>query len=307
MPEMKTLTVNGVKYDIRDPNAAPNGFGLGTECTDISGKDLLTEVAQKSGFYRGSNVTHAPNVYWWYYIVTAGADTTNIIAFASGNSVKITHFTHGDATVEWADFSLSSHTHTAADVSAAPSGFGLGEATGRSCGSDPNTAIRPGFYMLGGENSVNCPTEYYYFKWGVLLVQRRYDVIEQKITYKNVSAVRHSADGGESWEPWEYENPPMELGKEYRTTERWNGLPVYVKLVDCGTLPNASTKTVPHGASATQILRCLGQCLSNHTPIPREWNGGNIQIFADRGNVLLTTNVDYSDQNAYAQIWYTKD
>ena len=29
MPEMQTLTVNGVKYDIRDANAAPAGYGIG--------------------------------------------------------------------------------------------------------------------------------------------------------------------------------------------------------------------------------------------------------------------------------------
>jgi hypothetical protein len=105
----------------------------------------------------------------------------------------------------------------------------------------------------------------------------------------------------------EWINPPMILGTEYRTIERWNGKVVYVKLVDCGMLPNNSTKTVTHGASASQIVRCLGQCLGNHTPIPRDWRGGKISIFADRINILITTNVDYSDQLAYAQIWYTKD
>lgn len=42
----------------------------------------------------------------------------------------------------------------------------------------------------------------------------------------------------------EYENPPMELGVEYRTTERYLGKPVYTKVMDVGTMPNASKKTV---------------------------------------------------------------
>ncbi len=43
----------------------------------------------------------------------------------------------------------------------------------------------------------------------------------------------------------EYLNPPMSLGVEYRTTERYLGKPVYVKLIDLGSLPNAgSTKQI---------------------------------------------------------------
>ena len=42
------------------------------------------------------------------------------------------------------------------------------------------------------------------------------------------------------WSPWEWVNPPMELGKEYRTTERYLGKPVYVKTVPTGAMPAAS-------------------------------------------------------------------
>ena len=44
--------------------------------------------------------------------------------------------------------------------------------------------------------------------------------------------------------PWEWENPPMILETEYRTTERYNGKPVYAKLFNFGTLPNASYRDV---------------------------------------------------------------
>ena len=45
----------------------------------------------------------------------------------------------------------------------------------------------------------------------------------------------------------EWINPPMRLGVEYRTTERYLGKPVYVKVVDCGNLPDGTTKEVTHG------------------------------------------------------------
>ena len=34
-----------------------------------------------------------------------------------------------------------------------------------------------------------------------------------------------------TWQPFEWDNPPMEVGVEYRTTERWMGKPVYTKLL----------------------------------------------------------------------------
>ena len=47
-----------------------------------------------------------------------------------------------------------------------------------------------------------------------------------------------------AWGEWEYENPPMILDQKYRTTERVNGMPVYVKLVNCGRLPNNDSISV---------------------------------------------------------------
>lgn len=55
---------------------------------------------------------------------------------------------------------------------------------------------------------------------------------------------RTAADGVGEWI-----NPPMVLGEEYRTTERWNGKPVYTQLVNFGALPDNTTKSVTVTAS----------------------------------------------------------
>lgn len=39
-----------------------------------------------------------------------------------------------------------------------------------------------------------------------------------------------------TWGNWEFFNPPMQLGVEYRTTERWNGKPVYARAFDFGAV-----------------------------------------------------------------------
>ena len=51
--------------------------------------------------------------------------------------------------------------------------------------------------------------------------------------------IRNCQDG--VWQPWEYENPPMRSGVEYRTTERYLGKVVYAKLITGKALAVANT------------------------------------------------------------------
>ena len=80
----------------------------------------------------------------------------------------------------------------------------------------------------------------------------------------------------------EWINPPMVLGTEYRTTERWNGKVVYVKLFDFGTMPNNNTKTVPHNIGNLDRAIRVGGALSNGSVIPHR-----------------SSNVDFIDVLAY--------
>lgn len=54
--------------------------------------------------------------------------------------------------------------------------------------------------------------------------------------------------------PWEWINPPMVLGNEYRTAERFNGKPVYAKMVSFGALPNNTSKQISSGISNMDAL-----------------------------------------------------
>lgn len=69
--------------------------------------------------------------------------------------------------------------------------------------------------------------------------------------------------------PWEWVNPPMNLGTEYRTTERYLGKPVYTKLLDCGQI--ADNKQVEHGI--VNIRDCIfAQGLRAGMPMPYIYN-----------------------------------
>lgn len=112
------------------------------------------------------------------------------------------------------------------------------------------------------------------------------------------------------WYPiqWEWDNPPMEEGVEYRTTERHMGEPVYTQLVYFGALPNATGKYHPHNIALRQVLRCNayivgGDCL----PAVLNMNGYSATVYCNHTNIIIETAGDLSKDTAYVQVWYTKE
>ena len=88
----------------------------------------------------------------------------------------------------------------------------------------------------------------------------------------------------------EYQNPPMLLGVEYKTMERYLGKPVYTKVVACGNLPNGTTAEVAHGIANIGIIVSAQAIASNATDIfnglaylPDIYNGS----LTDRWTVYL--------------------
>ena len=113
---------------------------------------------------------------------------------------------------------------------------------------------------------------------------------------------------GGVWHAWECVNPPMREGVEYRTKERYMGKAVYTKLVNLGSLPNATRKMVEHGAQLTKVIKCVGQ-MSSGNSLPFHYDDGTnwIEIYAGGDHVVVLTGNDQSSRTAYAQIWYLKD
>lgn len=66
------------------------------------------------------------------------------------------------------------------------------------------------------------------------------------------------AKGAGTWRPWEWVNPPMLLGYEYRTTERYLGKPVYAKAASVGDIA-ANTLVVANKFSngGEAVVRCF--------------------------------------------------
>ena len=120
------------------------------------------------------------------------------------------------------------------------------------------------------------------------------------------------------WQPVEWINPPMTLGTEYRTTERYLGKPVYCKLIDFGAVPAVNTnKTVSFaGLGISRIISWTGNvdaggntfALPYHE-IGREVNNASIYAFVNYTGITLRTSDSWFAENggtAQCTIWYTK-
>ena len=102
----------------------------------------------------------------------------------------------------------------------------------------------------------------------------------------------------------EWVNPPMMIGIEYRTTERYLGKPVYVKVVNFGNYPTSGTKTVAHKISNVRnIVSCLGT-----SSLGNSVNGYlYVSVFyADKTNINITVTDDVSNNEVKVMLKYTK-
>ena len=188
---------------------------------------------------------------------------------------------------------------------AAPSGYGLGEKNAPSVRWD--SATQNGFYRANTDS----PDGNWW--WGISTNQ--YSGFNAQIAFSNIEGnvveARRLRDNS-VWNVWEYVNPPMVEGVEYRTTERFNGKPVYVKLINCGTLPDSSTKSLVFNV-ATNILdlvRIDGYIQNNadytdKVPVSQATNV-DFRVKYD-SQLIINTNTNYSDWSAIVAVYYTLD
>lgn len=149
-------------------------------------------------------------------------------------------------------------------ANSAPGGFGLGELTGRTANSFSDITGY-GFYRIPSESGFAPDTS---SNWGAAFIGASLSYGTLLYARNNALMAVRSVSGGEVG-PIEWINPPMDLGVEYRTTERYLGKPVYVKVVDCGQI--ADGKEVAHGID--NMLYCIfAQGLRAGMPMPIIYN-----------------------------------
>lgn len=105
----------------------------------------------------------------------------------------------------------------------------------------------------------------------------------------------------------EWQNPPVALGVEYRTTERYLGKPVYAKLIDFGALPNNSYKSITHGLTKTAVVSLSAASTDGKYHFPSTSNTETVELYINASYIVVTVTGNWSAISAYVLVKYTKD
>ena len=369
MANMKTITINGVTYNIVDQTArdsasskAPGGYGYGEHPVDLGSTTddtafvaaLDAQFANTAGKTRMVKFTHGGGT-WTGTLWNAGNNYGELIAYSyaepnvgfiftkmvrtckdgvwsdweyenppmkAGVEYRTTDRLDGkvvykklvdgviryrlDGETEWNKYSAA--------VGAAPSGYGWGE-TSTSYNppyGDPDSVDRTCVFSCSQGNIPRGGV------WrGVAQFQNANNgqmVVRSYTNGEGVVARRYKING--EWKPWEYENPWMTPGTEYRTTELWNGKPVYIKLINYGKLAAANTTvTIPLGCTATNlvdfnILITLSSGSQYSFPVLTFGDATPTlsgYFAAEKTGFVVKCHADLSTATAVATVKYTKD
>lgn len=233
---------------------------------------------------------------------------------------------------ETADKHASRHAADGADpitpdmIGATPAGYGLGKLTNYEVYSDSEIdAVLIDIINSMGDhvfkrlvlsfknttNFTNAGGHYYT------------DIYKLSTNYAMITIKSYIVGGREmqrTWyegilNPWEWVNPLMVLGVEYRTTKRHNGKAVYAKAFSIGALPN-NTAAGFSISGATEIVTAYGHGKdpSNGFEYPFPifgYNDGKLAAMISHrnsgNNVYIRTFVDYSSYSGVLTVEYTKD
>ena len=194
----------------------------------------------------------------------------------------------------------------------APAGYGLGESTPTLI-SNCNI-VGNGWYRVDA-STANIPDVG--LTSGVLRIDEATGSLVYQSLYFYASGKVHKMErvySSGTWYPWEWVNPPMQLGVEYRTTERYQGKPVYVKFVDCGALPNSASKSISISDDTT--VRCFDIVTGTNSSgmvLPTACFRGlsldrEVAITANSNSIYIVTNFDGSSYTkTYVLVKYYKN
>lgn len=318
------LTDSGLPY------IPVGGSAFSVWYSGASGEGNYTEVGDKSAFSVSGNkvtvemisqmlsndgegilslVLNDPNgnqISTWniHYVCeyVPGAGSQEAKAYYTAFSQAVENLPYPDASLSVSGKAADAAATGKALAGKAPAGYGLGDVCAVQ-GWDGIT--KTGFYKGGVGGGMPYSSDFwhgYHIEAGVnnYAIQRANYYLFGDCT---ITRTRNS-DG--TWNPWEWENPPMSVGEEYRTTERHNGKAVYAKAINFGTLPNTNTIDVRHGLTAIEFVRYFGT-MSNGDPLPRVFGNYRVELGVDSTSISVTSTADYSAYSAIISLYYTKD
>lgn len=233
--------------DIEDPTPAdalkalstgkaPSGYGYGDKLVPIPSDDDDTSFVENLSA-QFALIPHKTmqiifikdGVYYIGTLWNAGNNYGTLIAY-SYLEPEVKHHFHQLVRIctegvwgEWVNFSPSAFI---------TDGYGLGEVTPKKV-SSADEALATGWYQL--------PATATEVVW-LYCASYSKNIKRQELYTKDNHQVRYMSKG--EWQPWEWVTPPMISTKEYRTTERRNGEPVYTVAACNVPLTNSTNQHV---------------------------------------------------------------
>ena len=306
MNDLRSLTINGVTYEVTP----------GSHAEDTSNPHVVTNEqvgARSDTWIPTAEQVGARSDTWVPTAEEVGARPDTWTPTASEVGARPDDWV---PTAEEVGARPADWTPTAEEVGAAKSGYGYGgqcialkNHSVISNDDELSTELSKVYdAMASGETKLI--TFMHWSNW-------RYFGILAKSSANNGSLVAHSAvnQGTEivktkyngTWQYLEWVNPPLNVaGAAYKTTERYMGKPVYVKVFDFGALPNASTKQISHDLSKTAVVGLSAISKDGKYYFPSTSNSESVDVYINANYIVITATGNWSSVEAYVVVKYTE-
>lgn len=211
----------------------------------------LKASGQKFVSFNTAQFSDLPQTDWDFSCAAFldGTISVTVTRFLSnGAEIKLREIGTEDIWIsDWVSVYTTANKPTLAEIGAAPSGYGLGTiAKGLSSSDDLNKITATGWYMWGGSLPANAPTSLVGCVMEVI-ARGATDAVQRVICQNDTRMSILYRIFNDTWSEWEWENPPLEMGVEYRTTKRYKGVAVYEKVDTNGNiLWRAANETTWH-------------------------------------------------------------
>lgn len=211
-------------------------------------------------------------------------------------------------------------TQARKNINAAPGGYGLGDHSKTLSAADDLNNIRvTGWYSWAwNSHPQNAPDN----NWGIygcamyvfavapgaVAIQTVFDLSDDITHGCAIQRTIHVESSGNIYYPWEWVKPPMKLGIEYRTTERYLGKPVYTQIINCGSMPDiGSRKDVSIAAFNVAVVTFISGWCSYYAAMFDDTLLG-MTMTANTSNIVIKNLNREVNSNAvmYALVKYTK-
>jgi hypothetical protein len=289
-----------VDYTIMDGSEVV--FRSPVDCSQITGLKV---------YYIGSSGSAASKVFT---LADAHGNNVGVIdnLFAEDVVVKvILDVTKGMAFVQNADTNAYLEEQLA---SKAPAGFGLGGSQSFTNGNIGDICATGWYHAHQTLTIGGLSADYWYLhvkSYSDGLQHCRQELYPVALGNNGCKLVRIKLSG--TWQEWVWENPPMLLGVEYRTTERCEGNPVYRKRIaythtdNIGTVGTVTGFNVPHGISNLDtVVRIFGKAGTNVLPYYTSTGDWTAVTHTTSSSIAIRTNGTWTGRTWIFDMAYTK-